>query len=294
MTRCGMAGRAGGRTAGRWRRRGRPGVLRSPPARRSGTAELARPIPATCSASATAALPQITPANVKNLELQWVFQARSLREVRGDAARRRRRDVHRPGAERRRGARCGDRPGVLDLLRTRRRRWRALCCGRVNRGLAILGDTLFMGDDRRPSDRARRQDRPADLEHRRRRAARSRLLAHARAAGRQGQGHRRHRPAANTASAASSPRSMPATGKEVWRFYTDSRARASRATRPGRGDSWKTGGGSIWVTGSYDPELEPDLLGHRQSRARLERRRSGPATTSTPTRSSRSTPTPAR
>ncbi len=27
----------------------------------------------------------------------------------------------------------------------RRRRKRALCCGRVNRGLAILGDTLYMG-----------------------------------------------------------------------------------------------------------------------------------------------------
>ena len=82
------------------------------------------------------------------------------------------------------------------------------------------------------------------------------------------------------------------TGKEVWRFYT-----IPGPGEPGHetwsGDAWKTGGGSVWVTGSYDPATQPDLLGHRQSRSRLESRRSGPATTSTPTPSSRSTPTPA-
>ena len=44
------------------------------------------------------------------------------------------------------------------------------------------------------------------------------------------------------------------TGKEAWRFYT-----IPGPGEPGNetwaGDSWKTGGGSIWVTGSYDPEL---------------------------------------
>src|SRR5436190_12861417 len=46
----------------------------------------------------------------------------------------------------------------------------------------------------------------------------------------------------------------PATGKEKWRFYTI----------PGKGepgnntwakDSWMRGGAAVWVTGSYDPEL---------------------------------------
>ena len=32
-------------------------------------------------------------------------------------------------------------------------------------------------------------------------------------------------------------------------------ARASPAARPGAGDSWKRGGGSTWITGTYDPEL---------------------------------------
>ena len=59
------------------------------------------------------------------------------------------------------------------------------------------------------------------------------------------------------------------TGKEVWKFYT-----IPGPGEPGHdtweGDDWKTGGAPVWVTGSYDPALEPHLLGHRQSRARLE------------------------
>ena len=35
----------------------------------------------------------------------------------------------------------------------------------------------------------------------------------------------------------------------------DCRAWANPVATPGPGDSWKTGGGSIWVTGSYDPGL---------------------------------------
>jgi alcohol dehydrogenase (cytochrome c) len=44
------------------------------------------------------------------------------------------------------------------------------------------------------------------------------------------------------------------TGKRAWRFYT-----VPRPGEPGSetwaGDSWMHGGGSIWQTGSYDPEL---------------------------------------
>ena len=44
------------------------------------------------------------------------------------------------------------------------------------------------------------------------------------------------------------------TGKRVWRFYT-----TPGLGEPGndtwKGDSWKTGGGATWITGSYDPEL---------------------------------------
>jgi alcohol dehydrogenase (cytochrome c) len=44
------------------------------------------------------------------------------------------------------------------------------------------------------------------------------------------------------------------TGREVWRFYT-----VPGPGEPGHetwtGDAWKTGGGSIWLTPSYDPAL---------------------------------------
>ncbi len=45
------------------------------------------------------------------------------------------------------------------------------------------------------------------------------------------------------------------TGKRLWRFWT-----VPAAGEPGNnswvGDSWKTGGGSTWVTGSYDSALD--------------------------------------
>ena len=89
-------------------------------------------------------LTQMTPANVKNLEQQWVFQAQSLEKFEAT-------------------------PLVVDGVlytvqppndivaldaQTGRIYWAysyrpspqaRLCCGRVNRGLAILGDSLFMG-----------------------------------------------------------------------------------------------------------------------------------------------------
>src|ERR1700692_115247 len=94
-------------------------------------------------------LTQITPANVKNLELQWVWQSRSLEKfeatalavdgvlytVQGPPVQGRYQVV------------------ALDAV-TGRPFWTfeyqpaseaRTCCGRVSRGLAILGDTLFMG-----------------------------------------------------------------------------------------------------------------------------------------------------
>ena len=93
-------------------------------------------------------LTQVTPANVKNLELQWVFQTRAPAEA---------------------NEKFEATPLVVDGVMytvmapnhvvaldavTGRMFWTysptisplaRVCCGRVNRGLAILGDTLFMG-----------------------------------------------------------------------------------------------------------------------------------------------------
>ena len=57
------------------------------------------------------------------------------------------------------------------------------------------------------------------------------------------------------------------TGKQLWRTYTvPAPGEPGSETWP-KGDQWKTGGGSVWVTGNYDPADQPRLLGHRQRRA---------------------------
>ena len=94
-------------------------------------------------------LTQITPANVKNLELQWIWQARSLEKLEATALAI---DgvlytVQGPPAQ-----------GVYQVVAldgvTGRPYWTTEyrpgpdagpCCGRVSRGLAILGDTLYLG-----------------------------------------------------------------------------------------------------------------------------------------------------
>ena len=46
----------------------------------------------------------------------------------------------------------------------------------------------------------------------------------------------------------------PASGRELWRTYTvPAPGEPGSETWPA-GDQWKTGGGSVWVTGNYDPE----------------------------------------
>lgn len=45
------------------------------------------------------------------------------------------------------------------------------------------------------------------------------------------------------------------TGKRVWRFWTIPGPGEAGHETWGGGDSWKRGGGSTWITGTYDPEL---------------------------------------
>lgn len=50
------------------------------------------------------------------------------------------------------------------------------------------------------------------------------------------------------------------TGKRLWRFYTvpsadDKSEHAQKALKTWEGNTWLTGGGSAWVTGTFDPEL---------------------------------------
>jgi alcohol dehydrogenase (cytochrome c) len=48
----------------------------------------------------------------------------------------------------------------------------------------------------------------------------------------------------------------PITGKELWKTYTvPAPGEPGSETWP-KGDQWKTGGASVWVTGTYDPETK--------------------------------------
>ena len=58
------------------------------------------------------------------------------------------------------------------------------------------------------------------------------------------------------------------TGKQLWRTFTvPAPGEPGSETWPAGGDQWKTGGGSVWVTGNYDPETNLAYLGHRQRRS---------------------------
>ena len=49
----------------------------------------------------------------------------------------------------------------------------------------------------------------------------------------------------------------PETGTRLWRHYTiPARGEKGNDTWPQTNNAWETGGGSAWITGSYDPELD--------------------------------------
>jgi alcohol dehydrogenase (cytochrome c) len=198
-------------------------------------------------------LTQITPANVKNLELAWAFQALSLEKFEAT-----------PLAV----------DGVLFTVQppndvvaldgaTGRTFWTYTyrpspqarpCCGRVNRGLAILGDSLFMGtiDGRLIALDARsgRELWNVAVQGARPEAGYTITVAPLVV---------RDKVIVGPAGGDFGIRGFLAafdskTGKELWRFQT-----VPGPGEPGRetwaGDSWKNGGSAIWTTGSYDPEL---------------------------------------
>src|SRR5438067_12067821 len=89
-------------------------------------------------------LTQITPQNAKNLELQWVYQARSLEKFEATAlvVDGIMYTVQAPNDVIAMDAATGRVFWTYQFAPSKEAR---PCCGRVNRGLAILGDTLFMG-----------------------------------------------------------------------------------------------------------------------------------------------------
>ena len=196
-------------------------------------------------------LSQINPSNVKNLEMQWVFQARSLEKFEAtplvvDGVMY---TVQAPNDMVALDAATGSVYWVYNYSPSTAAR---PCCGRVNRGLAILGDTLFMGtidahviavDAKTGHPLWNRQIADPKVGY---------ALTHAPLVV-------KDKVILGVAGGEYGIRGFIAaydakTGEEAWRFNT-----IPGPGEPGhdtwKNDAWKTGGGSVWVTGSYDPDL---------------------------------------
>ena len=196
-------------------------------------------------------LTELRPGNVAQLELKWVWQASSLDRIEATPL-------------------VVD--GVMYLtdppndvvaidVRTGRVFWRyrhplpadvAPCCGRVNRGLAILGNTLYLGTlDAHlvaidaSTGRKRWDVKIADYKQNYSLTLAPLALRNKIIVG----------PAGGELGIRGFIAAYDAkTGKEAWRFKT-----IPEPGEPGHetwsGSSWIHGGGPIWLTGSYDPEL---------------------------------------
>lgn len=196
-------------------------------------------------------LAQITPANAGTLRQEWVLQVRSLEKFEAS-------------------------PLVVDGLMyvtqapndvlavdplTGRVFWNysytpassaRLCCGLVNRGLAILGDSLFMGTI---DGHVVALDRSS-----------GKVLWNV-AVAEPTLGYAitlaplviKDKVLVGTAGGEYGIRGFISaldakTGKEAWRFYTIPAVGEPGHETWGSGDAWKHGGASVWITGSYDPD----------------------------------------
>jgi len=201
-------------------------------------------------------LTQITPANAKDLELKWAFPVRSLDSfqttplvVDGVLYTMQANDVI-----------------ALDA-KTGRTFWiyrhdiepdAKYCCGKISRGVAILGETIFLATE---------DSHLIALDSKTGRPLWDTVVAKASAGYSMSAAPLviKDKVIVGTAGGEFGIRGFLAaynvhTGKEVWRFNT-----IPGPGEPGNetwgGDSWKHGGGSIWNTGSYDPDTNTTIWG---------------------------------
>jgi alcohol dehydrogenase (cytochrome c) len=196
-------------------------------------------------------LDRITPANVSNLESKWVVQNQVFGAWQSNPlvvdgimyVTQRPNDVMAIDAKTGR---------LFWLYRHTPSAEARVCCGANNRGVAILGDTLFMGTlDARliaidaKTGRALWNIAVADVK-----LAYSITLAPLVV---------KDKVIVGVGGAEFGIRGFIAafdarTGRQAWRFNT-----IAEPGQPGhetwKGEAWKYGGGSVWVTGSFDPAL---------------------------------------
>jgi len=196
------------------------------------------------------ALDQINAANVGNLDLKWVSQAQSLEKFEATP-------LVVDGV-----MYVSEPPNTVVAIDTRTGRpfWiyehpmpetTYVCCGNINRGVAILDNTIFVGTlDAHlvaidaSTGRKKWETVVADYTQGYAVTVAPLVVKDKVIVG----------PAGGERGISGFLAAYDAqTGKEVWRFNT-----IPHPGEPGNdtwpGDSWKTGGGSVWVTGSYDPE----------------------------------------
>jgi alcohol dehydrogenase (cytochrome c) len=210
-------------------------------------------------------LSQITAGNVKNLELQWVWQAKSLEKFETTALVI---DGILYTIQAPNNTNTAD--GVTQVVAldaaTGRQFWTfrynipmtaRACCGRVNRGLAILGDTLYMAtlNSHLIAISAKTGDLVWDTTVT---SAPGYPMTHAPLVV-------KDKILVGTAGGDGPIRGFLAafdakTGKEVWRFHPIP-APGEPGNETWAGDSWKVGGAAIWNTGAYDPETNLTFWG---------------------------------
>jgi len=196
-------------------------------------------------------LKQIDASNVKNLELKWVFQANSLQSFSATPlvvdgimyVTQAPNDVVAIDAV----------TGKVFWLYHHAPNPGRLCCrGQVNRGLAIHGDTLFMATvDAYLIAIDAKNGKPiwktkvAEASNAYGMTLAPLVVKDKVVVGVAGAefGIRGHIDAYDVA-----------TGKRAWRFYTIP-APGEPGSETWKNDAWKNGGGSVWTTGTYDPEL---------------------------------------
>lgn len=197
-------------------------------------------------------LDQITPENVANLKPTWVFQSKEAGKwectplvVEGVLY-------------------ISERPNVITALdgRTGRPIWNyrqgmptnvAGCCGPVNRGLAILGDAVYVNTfDCRlvcidaNTGKQRWETTVADYKLGHSMTAAPLAVKDKIIVGISG-GEFGIRGFLDAYDAK--------TGKRAWRFWTIPGTGEPGNETWGSGDAWKHGGSATWVTGTYDPQL---------------------------------------
>jgi alcohol dehydrogenase (cytochrome c) len=196
-------------------------------------------------------LRQVTPVNVRNLEQKWVYQGQVLGAWQSTPlvvdgimyATQRPNDVLALDAKTGR---------VFWQYRFNNSPEQRVCCGANNRGVAIHGDTLFMGTldatlvaldakNGQPLWKVAVGDPKLAYS-----ITLSPLVI-------------KDMVLIGVGGAEYGIRGFVAaydvrTGKERWRFETIPRP-GQKGSETWRGNDWEHGGGSIWVTGSYDPDL---------------------------------------